>query len=132
MRAETACWGPLGEAETRSHTSRMYSQFSLTRFSSVALTVRDGRQHGWHGRERRFNVAAWAAWRARSGDEECGLDGRGLTDGIVHGIRLCAKHVECSASSAIARRVLGEGRRWKRCGIEVDASDMRELEVGYM
>lgn len=29
--------GPEAEAETRSQTSRMYSQFSLVRFSSVAL-----------------------------------------------------------------------------------------------
>lgn len=39
MRAETALAGPEEVAETRSQTSRMSSQFSEVRFSSVALTV---------------------------------------------------------------------------------------------
>lgn len=38
MRDETACAGPEGEAATRSHTSRISDQSSLTRSSAVALT----------------------------------------------------------------------------------------------
>lgn len=42
MRDETACAGPEEFADTRSQTSSMYSQFSLVRFSSVALTITTG------------------------------------------------------------------------------------------
>lgn len=39
MRAEMACCGPAGVDVTRSQTSSISAQFSLVRFSSVALTV---------------------------------------------------------------------------------------------
>ena len=39
IMAATACCAPVSAEPTLSHTSRMYSQFSLVRFSSVALTT---------------------------------------------------------------------------------------------
>ena len=67
--AATASLGPLSLPETLSHTSRMNSQFSDVRFSSVALAVLES--------EYSYRI------------ERASLM---LTDCIVEDILLCSKH----------------------------------------
>ena len=68
--ALTTSLGPESSPFARSHTSRMYSQFSEVRFSSVAFAVHHSALY----------LQAWGLAH--------------LTDGVVERILLRAKHYE--------------------------------------
>jgi hypothetical protein len=70
IMAATVSLGPLSLAPTLSHTSRMYSQFSEVRFSSVAL------------------AGIYTSELCHAGQGARGM----LTDGIIEGVLLCPKH----------------------------------------